>query len=88
MARSTSSIRACARRADVDIFTTVRVEAMGAMALLPICDSSFTCENYNTYRAHPCRHLHPGPLQLPVYTVKAGLEGLVTCCLSRLSKGS
>jgi len=29
------------------------VEAMGAMALLPICDSSFTCEHYNTDRAHP-----------------------------------
>jgi len=29
------------------------VEAMGVIALLPICDSSFTCEDYNTYRAHP-----------------------------------
>ena len=26
---------------------------MGAMALLPIWDSSFTCEDYNAYRAHP-----------------------------------
>ena len=26
---------------------------MGAMALLPICDSSCTCEHYNSYRAHP-----------------------------------
>ena len=39
---------------------------MGAMALLPICDSSFTCEDYNTYRAHPwspfpLRRAHPGP---------------------------
>jgi len=25
------------------------VKAIGAMALLPICDSSFTCEDYNTY---------------------------------------
>jgi len=42
------------------------VEAMGAMALPPICDSSFTCEDYNTYRAHPwspfpLRRAHPGP---------------------------
>ena len=42
------------------------MEAMGAMALLPICDSSFTCEDYNTYRAHPgspfpLRRAHPGP---------------------------
>ena len=29
----------------------VAPEAMGAMALLPISDSSFTCEDYNTYRA-------------------------------------
>jgi len=29
------------------------VKAMGAMALLPICDTSFTCEDYNTYMAHP-----------------------------------
>ena len=29
------------------------MEAMGAMALLPICDNSFTREDYNTYRAHP-----------------------------------
>ena len=42
------------------------VDSMGAMALLPICDSSFTCEDYNTYRAHPwspfpLRRGHPGP---------------------------
>ena len=42
------------------------VKAMGAMTLLPICDSSFTCDNYNTYRAHPwspfpLRRAHPGP---------------------------
>ena len=30
-----------------------RVEAMGAMALPPICDVSFACEDYNIYRAHP-----------------------------------
>jgi len=39
---------------------------MGAMALLPICDSSFTCEDYNAFRAHPwspfpLRRAHPGP---------------------------
>jgi hypothetical protein len=48
------------------------VEAMGAMALHPICDSSFTCEDYNAQyntqynRAHPwnpfpLRRAHPGP---------------------------
>ena len=42
------------------------VKAMGAMALLSICDRSFTCEDYNTYRAHPwslspLRRAHPGP---------------------------
>ena len=42
------------------------VEAMGAMALLPICNSSFTCEDYSTYRAHPwssffLRRAHPRP---------------------------
>jgi len=42
------------------------VEAMGAMVLLPICDTSFTCEDYNTYRAHPwspfpLRRARPGP---------------------------
>ena len=41
-------------------------EAMGAMALLPICNTSFTCEDYNTFRAHPwspsfLRRAHPGP---------------------------
>ena len=45
---------------------TSTVEAMGAMALLPICDSSFACEDYNTYGAHPGslsppRRAHPGP---------------------------
>jgi len=44
----------------------VPVKAMGAMALLPICDTSFTCEDYNTFRAHPwspflLRRAHPGP---------------------------
>ena len=34
---------------------------MGAMALLPICDSSFTCEDYNTYRAHPWSSFPPRP---------------------------
>ena len=29
------------------------VEAMGAIPLLDISDSSFTCEDYNTYSAHP-----------------------------------
>ena len=42
------------------------VEAMAAMALLPIRDSSFTCEDYNTHMAHPwspspLRRAHPGP---------------------------
>ena len=42
------------------------VKAMGAMSLLPICDSLFTCEDYNTYRAHPwspfpLRRAHPVP---------------------------
>ena len=42
------------------------VEAIRAMALLPICDSSFMCEDYNAYRAHPWspfpqRRAHPGP---------------------------
>ena len=42
------------------------MEAMGAMALLPICESSFTREDYNTYRARswspfPLRRAHPGP---------------------------
>ena len=37
-----------------------------AMALLAICDTSFTCEDYNTYRGHPGSHFalrraHPGP---------------------------
>jgi len=41
------------------------VKAMGAMALLPICDSSSTCEHYNNYRAHPwspflLRRANPG----------------------------
>ena len=41
------------------------VKAMGTMALLPICDSSFECEDDNTYRAHPwssfpLRRVHPG----------------------------
>jgi len=45
---------------------TERRSAIGAMALLPICDSSFTCEDYNTFRAHPwnpfpLRRAHPGP---------------------------
>ena len=36
------------------------------VALLRICDSSFTCEDYNTYRAlpwslFPPRRAHPGP---------------------------
>ena len=40
------------------------VKAMGGMALLPIFDSSFTCEDYN--RAHPWspflrRRAQPGP---------------------------
>jgi hypothetical protein len=33
------------------------VKAMGAMALPPICDNSFTCEDHNARRAHP----GPGP---------------------------
>ena len=33
----------------------LHVEATGAKALLAICDSRFTCEDYNTYRAHPWR---------------------------------
>jgi hypothetical protein len=42
------------------------VEAMPAMALLPICDSSFTCEDYNEFMAlswcpFPLRQAHPGP---------------------------
>ena len=42
------------------------VQAMGAMALLQICDGSFTCKDYNTHRAHPSsrfplRRAHPGP---------------------------
>ena len=42
------------------------MEAMGAMSMLPICDRSFTCEDYNTYRAppwspFPLRRAHPGP---------------------------
>ena len=45
---------------------TRSVEAMGAMVLLLICDSSFACEDYNTYRAYPwspfpLRRAHPGP---------------------------
>ena len=39
---------------------------MGVMALLPICESSFTSEDYNTCRTHywspfPPRRAHPGP---------------------------
>ena len=42
------------------------MEAMGAMALLPICDGSFTRDDYNTYRdlpwsRFPLRRAHPGP---------------------------
>ena len=43
------------------------MKAMGAKTLLLICDTSFTCEDYTTYRAHPCslssplRRAHPGP---------------------------
>ena len=44
----------------------LHVEAMGAMALRPICDSLFTSEDYNTYMAHPwspfpLRRAHPRP---------------------------
>ena len=47
-------------------YTKMILEATGAKALLPIGDSSFTCEDYNTYRAHPwspfpLRRAHPGP---------------------------
>ena len=42
------------------------VEVMGAMALLPICDTSFPCEDYNLDRVHPCspfplRRVRSGP---------------------------
>ena len=47
-------------------FRGTDVEAIGAMALLPIWDTSFTCEDYMTHRAHPwspcpLRRAHPGP---------------------------
>jgi len=42
------------------------VETIPRLALLRICDSSFTCEDHNTYRVHPwssvpLRRAHPGP---------------------------
>ena len=48
------------------VCSTLPIKATGAMALLPICDSSFTCEDYNIYWAHPwspcpLRRAHPGP---------------------------
>ena len=52
---------------------------MGAMALLPICESSFTCEDYNTYRAHPwspfpLRRAYSGP-----GAHRLGVLGVVQC---------
>ena len=46
---------------------------MGAMALLPICNSSFTCDDYNIYKAHPwspfpLRRAHSEP---GLYTARA-----------------
>ena len=45
---------------------TTPVDAMGAKALFPTCDISFTCDDYKTHRAHPWspfppRRAHPGP---------------------------
>ena len=45
---------------------TSRCGSHRAMALLPICDSPFTCEDYNTFRAHswspsPLRRAYQGP---------------------------
>jgi len=52
------------------------------MALRPICDSSFTCEDCNTYRADPWSpfplrraHPEPGPHTLREQARVKGLEG-------------
>ena len=63
------------------VCVTLAVEAMGAMALLPICDSSFACEDYNTFSAHPwspfpLRRAHPGPgphTRVGVFNARVGV---------------
>ena len=52
---------------DESVPDTACVEAMGAVALLPVCGSSLRCEDCNTCRAH---HWSPFPLRIqdPVLT--------------------
>ena len=62
------------------------VNAMGAMALLRKCNSSFPCEDYNTHRANPWSHFplrrtHPGPGLYTWVTVERGRFALAkTLC--------